>query len=161
MVWAILFLLGIPLWFIVIGISVTVIRNRKLRARHGNIPARVKRPGKTRWTRGNALWISDVFAFRGSPAAWSEDIVQVTGVALRDPSDEESHKLRRLGDGLQIATLSVADGEPYEVAAGVRTPNRARRALHGRGDPDDRRAAAAVRAEQRRNDTGTTGTRSW
>ena len=77
MVWAILFLLGIPLWFIVVGIAVTLMRNRKLRARHGNIPARMKRPGKTRWTRGNAIWISDVFAFRGSPAAWSEDIVQV------------------------------------------------------------------------------------
>ena len=50
MVWAILFLLGIPLWFIVIGIAATVMRNRKLRARLGNIPARVKRPGKTRWT---------------------------------------------------------------------------------------------------------------
>ena len=118
MVWAILLLLGIPLWFIVIGISVTVIRNRKLRARYGNVSARLKRPGKSRWTRGNALWISDVFAFRGSPAAWSEDMVQVVGVALRDPSDEESHKLRHLGSGLQIATLAVADGEPYEVATG-------------------------------------------
>ncbi len=117
MVWAILLLLGIPLWFIAIGIAATVIRNRKLRARYGNIPARMKRPGKTRWTRGNAIWISDVFAFRGSPAAWSEDIVQVTAVELRDPSDEERHKLHRLGDDLLIATLSIADGEPFEVAA--------------------------------------------
>ena len=117
MVWAILFLLGIPLWFIVFGIAATVMRNRKLRARLGNIPARVKRSGKTRWTRGNAVWISDVFAFRGSPAAWNEDIVQVTAVELRDPSDEERHKLRRLGDDVLIATLSIADGEPFEVAA--------------------------------------------
>ena len=121
MVWAILFLLGIPLWFIAVGIAVTLMRNRKLRARFGNIPARVKRPGKTRWTRGHAIWISDVFAFRGSPAAWSEDIVQVRAVELRDPSDEERHKLRRLGDDLLIATLSIADGGPFEVAA--RLPN--------------------------------------
>ncbi len=118
MVWAILFLLGIPLWFIVIGITLTLLRNRKLRARLGNIPVRAKRPGKTRWTRGHAIWISDVFAFRGSPAAWSEDIVQVRTVELRDPSDEERHKLRHLGDGLLVATLSIADGEPFEVAAG-------------------------------------------
>ncbi len=117
MVWAILFLLGIPLWFIVVGITVTVIRNRRLRARHGNISARLKRPGKTRWVRGNGIWISDVFAFRGSPAAWSEDIVKVTDVELRDPSDEERHKLRHLGDDVLIATLSIAEGEPYDVAA--------------------------------------------
>ena len=116
MVWAILLLLGIPLWFIVVGISVTVLRNRSLRRRYGNIPARVKRPGKTRWTRGHAIWVSDVFAFRGSPASWTEAIVHVVGVALRDPSDEEAHKLRRLGAGLQIATLSTEEGESYLVA---------------------------------------------
>ena len=117
MVWAILFLLGIPLWFIVVGITVTVVRNRRLRARHGNIPVRLKRPGKARWVRGNGIWVSDVFAFRGSPAAWSEDIVQVRGVELRDPTDEERHKLRHLGDDVLIATLSIAEGEPYDVAA--------------------------------------------
>lgn len=116
MVWAILFLLGIPLWFILVGIVLTVARNRKLRARRGNFPARVKRPGKDRWTRGNAIWISDVFAFRGSPATWSEDLVQVVGVSMREPSDEESHKLRHFSEHPQIATLSVADGTAYEVA---------------------------------------------
>ena len=116
MVWAILFMLGIPLWFIAIGIGVTVMRNRKLRERHGNISARVLRPGKTRWTRGNAIWVSDVFIFRGSPAAWSEEIVHVTALTTRDPSAEEAHKLRKLGDGMQIATLTSAEGERYEVA---------------------------------------------
>ena len=96
----------------------TVMRNRSLRKRHGDIPVRVKRPGKTRWTRGHAIWVSDVFAWRGSPAAWSEDIVQVTGVTLRSPGDEERHKLRRLGDDVQIAALSNIDGEPVEVATG-------------------------------------------
>lgn len=91
-------------------------RNRSLRKRHGDIPVRVKRPGKTRWTRGHAVWVSDVFAWRGSPAAWSEDVVQVTGVRLRSPNKEERHKLRRLGDCVQIATLSTLDGEPLEVA---------------------------------------------
>ena len=40
----------------------------------------------------------------------------MTGVKLRSPSDEERHKLRRLGDGVQIATLSSADGQLLEVA---------------------------------------------
>ncbi len=54
--------------------------------------------------------------WRGSPAAWNEDIVQVTGVRLRRADDEEQHKLRRLGDDLHIATLSSVDGEDLEVA---------------------------------------------
>ena len=39
-------------------------------------------------------------------------------VTLRSPSDEEQHKLHRLGEGVQIATLSCVDGEPLAVAAG-------------------------------------------
>ena len=116
MIWAILALLGVPLWVCAAGITIITFRNRGLRKRHGDIPVRVKRPGKTRWTRGHALWVSDVFAWRGSPAAWSEDIVQVTGVRVRSPDEKERHKLRRLGDGVQIATLSSMDGEPLEVA---------------------------------------------
>lgn len=118
MVWAILVLLGVPLWLCAAGIIITLVRNRSLRKRHGDIPVRVKRSGKTRWTRGHAVWISDVFAWRGSPAAWNEDIVQVTGVTVRKPSNDERHKLRRLGDGVQIAALSNTDGEPLEVAIG-------------------------------------------
>jgi hypothetical protein len=98
------------------GITVLVFRNRGLRKRYGDIPVRVKRSGKTRWTGGHAVWVSDVFAWRGSPAAWSEDVVQVTGVRLRSPDEKERHKLRRLGDGVQIATLSSPDGEPLDVA---------------------------------------------
>ena len=55
------------LWLCAIGILVILMRNRKLRKRHGNIPVRVKRLGKQRWTRGQAIWVSDVFAWQGSP----------------------------------------------------------------------------------------------
>ena len=99
MVWAILALLGVPLWLCAAGILTLLFRNRSLRKRHGDVPVRVKRSGKTRWTRGHAIWVSDVFAWRGSPAAWNEGIVHVTGVTLRSPDDKERHKLRRLGDG--------------------------------------------------------------
>lgn len=116
MVWAILLLLGVPLWLCAMGITVTVLRNRSLRTRHGDIPVRVRRPGKKRWTRGHAIWVSDVFAWRGSPAAWSEDIFEVTGVALRNPDEDEQHELRRLGDGAQIATLTSGNETSLDVA---------------------------------------------
>ena len=96
MIWAILVLLGVPLWLCVAGILVLVFRNKSLRQRHGNIPVRVQRAGKTRWTRGHAVWVSDVFAWRGSPAAWSEDLFQVTDASVGVPQPDDLKKLRRL-----------------------------------------------------------------
>jgi hypothetical protein len=117
MIWAILALLGVPLWLCALGITAIVFRSRSLKQRHGDIPVRVRRPGKERWTRGHAIWVSDVFAWRGSPAAWNEDLAQVVGVTLRDPDPQERKKLHRLGDGFVVATLLVTDGETLEVAA--------------------------------------------
>ncbi len=117
MVWAILVFLGVPLWICALGIAVTVLKNRGLRKRPGDIPVRMKLPGKTRWSRGHAIWVSDVFAWRKSPASWNEGLVQVTGATLRSPSEEEQHKLHRLGEGVRIATLSCANGDLLEAAA--------------------------------------------
>ncbi len=116
MVWIILAFLGIPLWLCAVGILAMVLRNRSLRKRHGDIPVRVRRPGKSRWTRGHAVWVSDVFAWRGSPAGWNEEMLQVTGVSVRRADTEEQHQLRHLGDEVRIASLSSADGEDLEVA---------------------------------------------
>ena len=118
MIWAVLAFLGVPLWLCALGILTIFLSNRKLRKRPGNIPVRVRRPGKKRWTRGHAIWVSDVFAWRGSPAAWNEDLVQLTGVTPRTPDPEERKKLHRLGDGFSIVTLATVEGETLEVAAG-------------------------------------------
>jgi hypothetical protein len=61
-IWAILVLLGVPLWLCALGILAIFASNRKQRKRPGDIPVRVRRPGKERWTRGHAIWVSDVFA---------------------------------------------------------------------------------------------------
>ena len=124
MVWAILMFLRVPLWICILGIAATVLRNRSLRKRPGDIPNRAKWPGKSRWSRGHAIWVSDVFAWRGSPAAWNDKLVHVAGVTVRAPNQEERHKLRRLGEGLQIATLSSPSGELHEVAVAAGTPPR-------------------------------------
>ena len=110
-------MLGIPLWLCALGILMVILENRKLRKRYGDIPVRVRRPGKKRWTRGHAIWVSDVFAWRGSPAAWREDLLRVSGTLIRDASAEERKKLRRLGEDPAIAVLAIAGGEPVEVAA--------------------------------------------
>jgi hypothetical protein len=116
MIWAILALLGVPLWVCAAGILYVVMNNRKLRERRGDVPVRVKQPGSTRWRRGHAIWVSEVFAWRGSPAAWNEELIQVVALDFRSPDAEEAKKLHRLGDDLSIGSLTSADGATYEVA---------------------------------------------
>jgi hypothetical protein len=117
MIWAILALLGVPLWLCALAIFGLVLRNRSLRKRPGNIPVRVRRPGKQRWLRGHAVWISDVFAWRASPAAWSEGLVHVRSVFLHAPDAGLAKKLRRVGPDPVLATLSLAGGDSLDVAA--------------------------------------------
>lgn len=117
MVWALLAMVGVPLWLCALGLTALVFRNRKLRTRHGDIPVRVRRPGKTRWARGHAVWVSDVLAWRGSPAAWNENIFQVMGATVRGADAEERKALHLLGDDPVIATLTTADGSAFAVAA--------------------------------------------
>ena len=62
------------------------------------------------------MWISDVFAWRGSPAAWREDVVQVHSVYLHAPDAEQLKKLRRLGEDLVVASLSLTGGSSIDVA---------------------------------------------
>jgi hypothetical protein len=111
MIWAILALLGVPLWLCAVAILTLVMRNRQLRKRPGNIPVRVRRAGKKRWTPAHALWVSDVLAYRGSPAAWKEGLFRVTAASERPADAEERKHLRRIGDDPMIATLTVDDGE--------------------------------------------------
>jgi hypothetical protein len=75
-----------------------IYRNRSLRKRQGDVPVRVLRPGRTRWVRAHAVWVSDVFAWRGSPAAWSEGLVRITGATVAAASPEDLKRLHRLGD---------------------------------------------------------------
>ena len=117
MIWVILAILGVPLWLIAIALLGQFFRNRKLRKRPGNIPLRVLRPGKKRWTSGHGLWVSDVFAWRGSPAAWNEDLHQVSGVSIHPADTKEREKLHRIGDDPVVASFALDDGATLKVAA--------------------------------------------
>jgi hypothetical protein len=59
------------------------------------------------------VWVSDVFAWRESPAAWSEEVVQVDSVFLHAPDAEQ---LNSLGDDIVIAGLSLTGGSSIDVA---------------------------------------------
>jgi hypothetical protein len=116
-IWAILIFLGIPLWLCALGILMLYRNNSSLRKRPGNVPVRVKPPGKTRWIPGHAVWVHDVLAFRASPAAWKELLVWVTGAVARETTTEEAKKLHRLGDDKVVAVLSSPGIGTIEIAA--------------------------------------------
>ena len=109
MIWAILALIGVPLWLCAVGILVLVFRNRSLRRRPGNIPVRVLPAGKQRWRRGHGVWVSDVFAWRGSPAAWREELIHAVGARAHSADPEQRKRLHRLDDPA-VAELTAGDG---------------------------------------------------
>ncbi len=116
MIWAVLLFLGVPLWLCAAGILAILYRNRSLRKRANNVPVRVLRPGKSRWTRAHAIWISNVFAWRASPAAWIEDLSEITALSVRPATTDEKGHLHRLDDLPIVATLQLADGTELAVA---------------------------------------------
>jgi hypothetical protein len=117
MIWAILALVGVPLWLCAVAISVLVLRNRKLRKRPGSIPVRIRVAGKGRWHPGHGFWVHDVFAFRGSPAAWKESLVQVGRVAVQPASKEQQKGLHRLGDNPVVANFELVPKGALQLAA--------------------------------------------
>ena len=117
MIWAILIALGVALWLCACGILMLVFRNRTLRKRPGNVPCKFRLAGKKRWTAGHGVWVSDVFAWGGSAAAWKAELAWTTGLTTHDADEGERKKLHRLGDAPLIASLVLAEGGTVEIAA--------------------------------------------
>ena len=116
MIWVILAVLGVPLWLCAAGLTVLVWRNRAMRHRPGNVKVRRRRPGKSRWTHGHGVWVHDVFAFRGSPAAWAESLVPVRDAVTLSPTPADLKRLHRLDSAPSIARFTDDDGENVDFA---------------------------------------------
>ena len=117
MIWALLAVLGVPLWLCAIAIFTLVFRNRSMRKRPDNVAVRLRTRESKRWKAGHAVWTHDVLAFRGSPAAWEEALLWVSAAEVRKATAEERKSLHRVGDHPVVATFTVHDGESIEVAA--------------------------------------------
>lgn len=113
MIWALLALLGIPIWFIAV-ILVAVFRNRRqVRSR----PDVFRFVDKTEdgWGRsvGYARWVSDVLIVHKGPALVGADARQVLEVKIDGDIDEPPKKLD--GDAVQV-TWIFANSDPGRVA---------------------------------------------
>jgi hypothetical protein len=118
-IWAILLLVGFPLWLIALGITGLAVRNRALRQRPGNVPVRLRTRENERWHAGHGVWVHDVFAFRGSPAVWKEALVWAAGAASRPATAAERKKLHRVGDDPVVVTLALHPRGTIQIAARV------------------------------------------
>jgi hypothetical protein len=66
---------------------------------------------------GVPLWISDVFAWRGSPAAWNESLSHVVAATVGSAEPGERRTLRHIGDRPAVVVLTADDGHVLRVAA--------------------------------------------
>jgi hypothetical protein len=66
---------------------------------------------------GHGVWVHDVFAFRGLPAAWKEILVWSNAAEVRVADEEDRKKLHRIGDEPIIVTLSLVGEDTIELAA--------------------------------------------
>jgi DNA-directed RNA polymerase specialized sigma24 family protein len=107
---------SIRTWLCGIALGILVLRNRALRHRRGNVKVRRRRSGRSRWTRGYGVWVHDVFAFRGSPAAWAESLIAVQDAFVLCSTATERKKLRKLGPSPVIARFIDEDGEHVDFA---------------------------------------------
>jgi len=62
----------------------------------------------------HGLWIHDVLAFRGSPAAWNEALLWAASGTTRELTSKEAHNFRRLDQPI-AATFTAADGPGFEA----------------------------------------------
>src|SRR5438094_62942 len=95
MIWVILAVLGVPLWLLAVAVLSLILRTRGVRKRPGNIVCRLRRASGDGWIRGNAVWVHDVFVFRGSLAAWKEAQLWISSVDTGEPTGKDARRLRR------------------------------------------------------------------
>jgi len=112
-IWALLALLGIPIWFIAV-ILVAVFRNRHQVRQRPDVFRFVEKTDDG-WGRsvGYARWVSDVLIVHKGPALVGTDASQVLQVNVDGDIAEPLKKLD--GDAVQM-TWTFADSEPKRVA---------------------------------------------
>ena len=118
MIWAILALIGVPLWLCAIAIAVLVFQEQNA------AEAARGRPCPPTAGRQEAVdsWSCDL-GFRrvrvaGRSASWNEGLVQVTDASVHEDVDPRTaKKLRGLGDSPVIASLALVGGTIIDVAA--------------------------------------------
>ena len=113
MIWALLALLGIPLWFIALILIAAVAQRRSIQRTDGVFRYKVR--GDKGWSRGKSVanWVSDVLIGHKGIALLRSEAQQVTAVELIGPPE---HPAKGLGDEVVELSFTFAGGERVDVA---------------------------------------------
>ena len=101
----------------VVVFLVVVQRNRALQRRPGDVPVRARFEAGGPWIRGHGVWVNDIFAFRRSPAGWTEALLWVTNASACRASENERDRLGHFGEDAVVATFVLASGGSMAFAA--------------------------------------------
>jgi hypothetical protein len=113
MIWALLALLGIPIWLIAI-VLLAAFRNRKtVRSNPDVFEYKLRKDDSWQRGKGYARWVSDVLIFHAGIALIRSDAVQVTAVETLDNTDLPS---KGLGDSPTALTVTYVTGKTATIA---------------------------------------------
>lgn len=142
MIWAVLVLLGVPLWLVLGAIGGTLWSRHRFRSQEGVFPLAMRAPGELKWPRLPAYGrvISDVFIVNRGLALQRTLIRRVVGVdafPVPTPSPKRvanaAGRLLELDDGAKLeVALNPNDATQFDSLE----PLRLRHALGG-SDPTD------------------------
>src|SRR4051812_26773980 len=115
MIWAILVLLGVPLWLVIGVIGGTLWSRHQFHRQHGVFPLALRKPGNDKWPRLPAYGrvISDVFVVNRGVALQRTLIHRVVGADVLVVTTSP----KRIEDAVGRA-LELDDGDELEVALG-------------------------------------------
>lgn len=123
MIWALLALLGIPIWFIAV-VLIAAFRNRKtVRSNPDVFEYKLKKNDGWKRGKGYARWVSDVLIFHAGIALIRSDAVQVVTVETRNKIDLPS---KGLGDNPTALTITYATGKTATIAVSAQSLDNAR-----------------------------------
>jgi len=113
MIWAILALLGIPIWFIAV-ILIAAFRNRNtVRSNPNEFEYKLKKGDGWRRKKGYARWVSDVLIFHAGIALIRSEAIHVDDVEILNTMQLPP---KGLGDNPTGLLVKYVDGETATIA---------------------------------------------
>lgn len=119
MIWALLALLGIPIWLIAVVLAAALRQRRRLVRRPDTFAFRVRTDRGWSRSRGVARWVSDVFIAHRGLALIRSDAQHVTAVDVVGPV---ANRIRGLGEDAVELDLTIA-GQVNHLRVAVASDN--------------------------------------
>jgi len=114
MIWALLALLGVPIWLIIGALIVASVSRRRFQRSEGVFPLRIREASATKFQRkAHGRWVHDVLLVNKGLALV---LTNPYGVRSLDLHAEVTEPIKGLGDDPLVFDIRIDDGIPVVVA---------------------------------------------